>query len=125
MTRREDEPDAKGTSSARPFLSVLGPGRGLPPEIAKAIAESLRERRALRGWDQRKLAELLGISQAAVSQVETGAKLPSIATLLKMREVYGFASIEQLFGELPSQTLIRDPASLPNEEEKPEREEQG
>lgn len=85
--------------------SLRGPGRGLPTDITKDIANRLRKLREERELTQKQWANALGISQAALSKLETGKMLPSIATILKLREICRFASIEQVFGELPSQTL--------------------
>jgi transcriptional regulator with XRE-family HTH domain len=85
--------------------SLCGPGRGLPADITKDIAGRIKKLRKERKLTQKQWANALGISQAALSKLETGKKLPSLATLLKLREICRFASIEQIFGELPSQTL--------------------
>jgi transcriptional regulator with XRE-family HTH domain len=82
-------------------------GRRLPASITTAIARRLKELRL----DQRppltqgEAARRIGISQGALSQLEAGEKLPSLPTLLGMQRAYNLASLEQLFGELPSRTL--------------------
>ena len=49
--------------------------------------EKLKELRLKKGYDQYKLAEKVGISQQAYSQIETGAVNPSLKTALKLSEV--------------------------------------
>lgn len=89
--------------------SNLGPGRGLPAAITKAIARRIKQLREERHLSQKQSAHRIGISQAALSQLEAGTKLPSLATLLKMQAAYDLGSLEQIFGDLPSQLLTRPP----------------
>lgn len=84
-------------------------GRELPASIALAIAERLHEHRLkhVPTWSQRQAADALGISQAALSDLESGRKSPSLATLLRYQVTYGLGSIEQLLGDLPSAVLAQ------------------
>ena len=52
-----------------------------------AFSDNLKQRREQCGLSQQELAQVLGISQAAVSDFERGKKLPAIDVALKMSEV--------------------------------------
>jgi DNA-binding XRE family transcriptional regulator len=114
VTRRSDKPDSEDDPSRGRADSTLNAGRGLPEVITIAIARRLRELRAERQLSQRESARKMGISQAALSQLEAGAKLPSLATLLKIQIAYDLGSLEQIFGDLPSQILTRRPRESPD-----------
>lgn len=81
--------------------------RRLPRSIAIAIARRLKQLRLEQRppLTQGEAARRIGISQGALSQLEAGEKLPSLPTLLGIQKAYDLASLEQIFGELPSRTL--------------------
>lgn len=85
------------------------PSRRLPEAIVKVIARRLKQLRLDQRprLSQREAAERIGITQGALSQLEAGEKLPSLPTLLGMQQAYNLASLEQIFGDLPSRALMR------------------
>jgi transcriptional regulator with XRE-family HTH domain len=54
-------------------------------EIAGAVARA----RISRGWTQRRLAEVLGTSNTAVSRIESGSHGMSLTTLQRLADVLG------------------------------------
>lgn len=68
-------------------------------DIAKRIIDSRTER----GISQYKLAQLSGISQAGISQIESGKKQPTVTTLEKIIDVLGMTWTD-LFNESSSLT---------------------
>lgn len=61
------------------------------------MKDILRELRVTRGLSQTQLAAKLDISRSAYSMYESGARLPSVATLMTMAEVLS-VSIDYLLG---------------------------
>lgn len=49
-----------------------------------ALSNTVRERREARGWTQQQLADRLGISRQAISQIERGDFEPSARVLLRL-----------------------------------------
>jgi len=60
------------------------------------ILTTLRERRLGAGWSQDELAAKAGLSRPAVSSIETGRVIPSVAAALSLAAVFG-CSVEDLF----------------------------
>jgi transcriptional regulator with XRE-family HTH domain len=56
---------------------------------ASAIGALVRERRRRAGLDQRRLGDLVGTTQAAISKIETGRTLPTIETLDRIARATG------------------------------------
>ena len=52
-----------------------------------ALGQAIRAERMESGYSQRELGELLGIDRSGVSRLESGKKLPSLATLNRLSEV--------------------------------------
>lgn len=52
--------------------------------IQKYVGERIKKRREELGYSQTKVAELTGVTPAAISQFESGTKLPSIQVLTKL-----------------------------------------
>lgn len=61
------------------------------------MKDVLRELRIMRGLSQTQLAGKIDISRSAYSMYETGARLPSVATLMTMSDVLN-VSIDYLLG---------------------------
>lgn len=55
----------------------------------------MKQKRMEKGLSQNKLAKILGISQAYMNQIETGARNPTLPTLIKICEILEIS----LFGE--------------------------
>jgi len=55
--------------------------------------------RALLGWDQKTLAEQIGLSVAAISKIEKGDNKGKAATLSKIEKAFEYAGIEFTEGE--------------------------
>lgn len=80
-------------------------GRDLPDNLTLLIGQRVQALRAPYGLSQREAAELLGISQPALSKIESGQSTPSLATLLRLQAVFRLDSVEAVLGELPSRLL--------------------
>ena len=65
------------------------------------IGEKLRTLRKAAKLTERKLAELAGVSQSAVSEIEHGKKSPTLDTLLKLCSALGI-SVADLFSDQPA-----------------------
>ena len=62
------------------------------------MKESIRDARLRKGFTQEELAHEMGVTQAAVSQWESGVTIPRTCDLLKLSEVLGI-SVSELLGE--------------------------
>lgn len=58
----------------------------------------LKEIRSARGWSQARLAELSGVSQAYISELEAGEKQPTLPVIQKLAAALG-VSLAELLGE--------------------------
>ncbi len=65
------------------------------------IGEKLRTLRKAAKLTERKLAELAGVSQSAISEIEHGKKSPTLDTLLKLCSALGI-SIADFFSDQPA-----------------------
>jgi molybdate-binding protein/DNA-binding XRE family transcriptional regulator len=63
---------------------------------SRPLQNSLRERRASRGWTQEDLGRRAGISRAEVSSIETGRLIPSASVALSLGSVFG-CPVEEIF----------------------------
>lgn len=57
--------------------------------------KNLREKK---GYSQKELADLVGVSQSAIAQFELGSTLPNIKTAVRLAEILG-TTCEQLVKE--------------------------
>ncbi|WP_052434062.1 helix-turn-helix transcriptional regulator [Streptacidiphilus melanogenes] len=57
--------------------------------FARTLGEHLARLRKSRGLTQAQLADLAGITQAALSRAETGRTLPQLRTLMTIGQVLG------------------------------------
>ena len=62
------------------------------------INENLKRLRKSKGWSQVELAQMLGVSQKAITSYETGTKKPPIYRLPKLAAIFN-VSMEELIGE--------------------------
>jgi transcriptional regulator with XRE-family HTH domain len=58
-------------------------------ELRTSLARRVRDIRAARGMTQEEVAGATGLSVAAVSAVERGTKLPTLATLVSLADGFG------------------------------------
>jgi DNA-binding XRE family transcriptional regulator len=65
---------------------------------------SLREMRLERGWSQQKLADLAGMTQAQIANLEAGRGDPQLSTIDRVARVFGVTS------DVIVRALARDPA---------------
>lgn len=72
-----------------------------PPE-AKQIGRLIREQRKAKGWTQKELAEMLNVTDKAVSKWENGEGLPDISLLTLLSEKLDITTDELLSGSLQS-----------------------
>ena len=52
------------------------------------LAEKLKEQRVKHGYTQEEIAKKIGISQAAYNYFESGFKVPSLATVTALSDIY-------------------------------------
>jgi molybdate-binding protein/DNA-binding XRE family transcriptional regulator len=64
---------------------------------ARPLLNRVKQARQMRGWSQDQLAERAAISRAAVSAIEIGRLVPSVATALALAKAFG-CCVEDLFG---------------------------
>jgi XRE family transcriptional regulator, regulator of sulfur utilization len=117
-TRREGSAEA-ARAPARPddpaeAAQRLRRGLPLPPgddvgaaELARRVAENLRERRKSRGLSLDELAAASGVSRAALSQIETQRSNPSLSVLWKIAVGLGIPFSELLGDAGPTANLLR------------------
>jgi transcriptional regulator with XRE-family HTH domain len=65
----------------------------------KEFRDRLRARREQRGWTQEELALRTDLSQMYLSQLETGVRTPSFATMAALARAFGL-KISQFMEEL-------------------------
>ena len=58
---------------------------------ALVISEILRDRREQAGMSQRVLASHVGVTPASVCYYESGKRVPSMSTLMRIKNVLGFS----------------------------------
>ncbi|MEG2114477.1 MAG: helix-turn-helix transcriptional regulator, partial [Hafnia sp.] len=80
------------------------------------LAERLKLARKLAGISQKKLGEIIGVSQAAIQKIETGlaqnsTKLIDIAVALNVRPEWLASGMEPMSSNLP--IINRDESSIP------------
>jgi len=84
------------------------------------IGGRLREERQRQHLSLRKLADRIGISPSALSQIETGRSRPSVSTLYAIVSELGI-SFDELFADRPehggARAPARHPATKPGEEQ--------
>jgi transcriptional regulator with XRE-family HTH domain len=64
-------------------------------DVMKRFGEKLRALRQRRGFTMRRLGDLVGVRDSYISQLETGDKLPNVAMLIKIADVFQ-VSLDQL-----------------------------
>jgi transcriptional regulator with XRE-family HTH domain len=104
--------ESKGRSEGSPVArrTPVPPGDELgAADLARRVAESLREQRKKRDLSLDQLAGLTGVSRAALSQIETRKTNPTIGVLWKVASGLGIP-FSDLIGEsqLPISVLRRE-----------------
>jgi len=61
----------------------------------KRFGEKLRTLRQQNGLTMRRLSEMLGVRDSYISQLESGDKIPNVAMLIKVADVF-HVSLDQL-----------------------------
>lgn len=61
---------------------------------SNALGQRIEKARIARGLKQVQLAELSGLGQGHLSQIEHGEKIPSLATLKKLRDALALSESE-------------------------------
>jgi transcriptional regulator with XRE-family HTH domain len=102
------------TTPATPAPPRPGRDAPLPPgddvgaaDLARRVADNLRERRKTRGLSLDDLAAASGVSRAALSQIETQKSNPSLSVLWKIAVGLGIPFSELLGNAGPSVNLLR------------------
>lgn len=54
----------------------------------RKIGKQLKELRLSRGWRQNEVAERIGLSRSAISNIESGTRAMTLSTLQKFCEIY-------------------------------------
>lgn len=65
--------------------------------------ERLKELRMERGWNQKRIADELGVTPATVSNWEAGRKRPDVATTIKLANMFD-VSLDYLVGRSDNRT---------------------
>lgn len=73
---------ALGTS----LSEMLGERAKVEPDTVQAFGSRVRERRTAKGWNQRELAERIGVDRNWVSAIESGKQNVSLQTLRKFAD---------------------------------------
>jgi transcriptional regulator with XRE-family HTH domain len=74
------------------------------------MGKRLRKLRKEHGLKQAQAAAIAGVSAGQMSGIERGVvRSPGLAGLLALQREYGLKSIEELFGDMPSFTLVNQP----------------
>lgn len=72
------------------------------------VGQEIRRRREEKGWSQAKLGVLSGTGPSGISQIETGRRNPSAATLQRIAEALG-AEVRDLFPLEQAPLLLPEP----------------
>lgn len=105
--------DAQSPSAATAAKQLARGGPKVPgddvgaADLARRVANNLREKRKLRGLSLDELAASSGVSRAALSQIETQKSNPSLSVLWKIAVGLGIPFSELLGDAGPSIDLLR------------------
>lgn len=90
--------------SGRP-LAVVPPEQAAQSNVH--LGARLRDLRLGRGWSIEQAAARAGLSRNTLGGLETNPlPNPNLSTLLALMELYQLRSIEELFGSVPSRSLL-------------------
>ncbi|MDP9481444.1 MAG: helix-turn-helix domain-containing protein [Actinomycetota bacterium] len=84
------------------------------------VGREVRRLREERGWSQAKLAAGADMAVSGISQIETGVRSPSAATLTKLARAFG-VEVADLFpkAQAPLPLEVAEPSGHTGSEEKP------
>ena len=68
----------------------------------------MRQERKDKGWTQEYVAQQIGVTKAAVHDMETGRRYPSYKVLVKLLELYGYNDPRRLFAEAGDTSNLSD-----------------
>jgi transcriptional regulator with XRE-family HTH domain len=84
---------------------------GDPYEAARfAFQTRLRALREAKGWSLGDAERVSGVTGSQWRKYEIGDVEPKLTQLLRIQRAFGFASLELLFGALPTEELLADGA---------------
>mgnify|MGYP001578012348 CR=1 FL=1 len=66
------------------------PNKQTKEDFKFKIANIITEIRYDNKWTQKKIAQITGLKQSAISRIESGAQIPSLTTLFKIANKCGF-----------------------------------
>lgn len=78
------------------LTAMLGGKSRSELEVVEAFGSKVRELRTARGWNQRELAERVGVDRNWVSAVESGKQNVSLRTLQKFADALSMAPVDLL-----------------------------
>lgn len=70
----------------------------LEDEVSRRTGRAVHRQRAARGFSLRQLATLSGLSPSSISDIERGAKSPTVATLARLAEALGVSAASLVDG---------------------------
>lgn len=77
---------------------------GIEPHFAE-MAVRIGQMRVSRGWTRQQLCEATGLNNRALAEMEQGTRDPSLSTLVKLCQVLGLRSFDELLG-MPGQSSV-------------------
>lgn len=72
-------------------------------DVPLALRQSLARFRELRGLSQAKLGKKAGFAAASISHFETGQRIPSLESIVKLADALE-VSVDALIGRVPAET---------------------
>ena len=60
---------------------------------------NIRQERINHGWKLNYVAQQVGVTKAALHNIETGQRYPSFKVLVKLLDLFGYSDPRQLFAE--------------------------
>lgn len=80
--------------------------------VLAAFASRLRALREERNWTFGQAEAVSGVTRSYWRRLETGKHQPGLLPLLRIQRAFGLASLENLFGPLPSEQLLDELADI-------------
>lgn len=68
----------------------------------------IRHERKNKGWTQEYVAKQVGITKAAIHDIETGRRKPSYSVLVKLLNLFGYKDPRELFKKVPETSQSKD-----------------
>lgn len=70
-------------------------------QLGMSIGRAIAKYRVLAGLTQAQVAEILGVTNEAVSRMERGTIMPTVARLIRLAEIFGCDVVELLMESSP------------------------